>query len=650
MEKEHHQVEKALKESEELYRTIVETSSDAIIMIGLDACLIMVNQRASEMYGYHDKHELLGTNFFPLIAEFDRERALREFNRILKNERVRKVTYSLLRKDRTIFLGELSASLLLTSEGKPRALVIIIRDITHRKQIEEALAAEKERLAVTLRSISDAVITVNVAGRIVLMNTIAEKLTGWYQDEARGSPYESIINIVNESSRDPYACPIDRVLESGRVVNIIDNGIIIAKNKKERMITGSCAPIHDREGKIIGVVIIIRDNTEKQKLESELFKSSKLESIGVLAGGIAHDFNNILTTITSHMYMAKSFLDSGSEAYESIIEAEKAALKANKITNMILTFAKGGAPVKKKQSIKEIIEEAVEFSLRGSQVDCTIDLPNDLWSLEIDRRQIDQVISNLIINAEQAMPKGGTITVKGENIHINKEVTEDTNAYLPLEPGKYVRISIKDTGSGIPPEHLTKIYDPYFTSKPNGNGLGLTICYSILKKHNGLIFAKSQLDMGTSMHIYLPSAIIEVQVKAPKEEKISHKSAKILIMDDEEMVRKAAGRILTVIGYRVEFAKNGQEAITLYQQAQQSDDPIDVLIMDLTVPEGMGGKEAISHLLKIDPHVKAIVSSGYSHDPVMANYRDYGFKNVIMKPYVVQELNRIIDQVIRSDD
>jgi len=349
----------------------------------------------------------------------------------------------------------------------------------------------------------------------------------------------------------------------------------------------------------------------------------------------------------ANLFMAKMELGKDSPVYNTITDAEKAAFRANKLTNQLLTFAKGGAPIKESQSIREIIEEAVGFSLSGSNIDCELKLQDNLWTLEIDRGQIDQVITNLIINAEQAMPDGGTITVTAENVTIRNDISEDTTAYLPLAPGKYIKIIVKDEGVGIRPEDLDKIYDPYYTTKDSGSGLGLTICYSIVRKHNGLILAKSRLGVGTTMNVYLPASGKKAKpVKEEKKEPDLRGVGKVLLMDDEEVVRITAGQILKSIGYIVEYAKDGSEALKKYEEAMKKTQPFDTVVMDLTVPGGMGGRETVKKLLAIDPDAKAIVSSGYSTDPIMSDYRKHGFCGVVSKPYTVEEFNSVIKKAI----
>jgi len=326
--------------------------------------------------------------------------------------------------------------------------------------------------------------------------------------------------------------------------------------------------------------------------------------------------------------------------FEKLSGAEKASLRAKHLTQQLLTFSRGGAPIKKTAFISELLKDAAVFALSGSNVRCEFSIPGDLWPVEVDEGQITQVINNLIINASQAMPEGGIIKARAENIVV------DAEQGLPLKEGKYMKISIEDRGIGIPEEHLQKIFDPYFTSKQKGSGLGLATAYSIVKRHDGCIQVKSELGVGSTFHIYLPASSKEVLMGKQLRERIPTGEAKILLMDDEELVREVGGEMLEVLGYEVEFAKDGAEAIELYKKAKESTHPFDAIILDLTIPGGMGGKEAVEKLIEIDPEVKAIVSSGYSTDPIMADFRKYGFSDVVAKPYKLNELGEALHKVI----
>jgi signal transduction histidine kinase/CheY-like chemotaxis protein/HAMP domain-containing protein len=381
---------------------------------------------------------------------------------------------------------------------------------------------------------------------------------------------------------------------------------------------------------------------EQEKLSEELQKSHKLESIGILAGGIAHDFNNLLTAITNNVYLTQQSVDRNSSAFHQLEQVVKAIYKATNLTDQLLTFSRGGTPIKETASITDIINESVHFTLRGSNVSCEYNLPEDLWAVEVDTGQISQVIQNLVINADQSMPEGGTLCVHGENVIVNEETG------LPLHSGKYVKMKITDHGQGISEENLQRLFDPFFTTKEMGRGLGLSVTYSIIKRHAGHIEVESMIGKGTTFTIYLPASKEKIS-KGKNDNKIFFEGeGRLLIMDDEEMVRDSMGQILTAAGYHTDFAKNGDEAIEMFDKARKSSYPFDIVILDLTVPGGMGGKETIKKLLAIDPETKAVVSSGYSSDPVMSDFKAYGFRDFIVKPYKPDELIRVLHEVING--
>ncbi len=524
-----------------------------------------------------------------------------------------------------------------------QAVSNVLAAAIERSRAEEAIAAEKERLAVTLQSIGDGVITTDTNGNIVLINRIAEELTGWRQEDAFKRPLTDVLHIINEKTRDPVENPAMKVLKTRGIVGFADNTVLKARDGTERIIADSAAPICDKDGKIMGVVLVLRDITEKLKLEGEILKTQKLESLGVLAGGIAHDFNNLLTAILGNISIAKTYIRPGDKIFESLTDAEKASIRARGLTRQLLTFAKGGAAVKKTASVAEIIKDSACFALRGSNVMCKVSIADDLRPVEIDKAQFSQVIDNLIINAQQAMPEGGTVEVNAENISVRPDEMP------PLKEGNFIKLSIKDHGVGIQKKHIQKIFDPYFTTKEKGNGLGLAITYSIIRKHDGYITVESEPGTGTTFHIYLPASLRQCPTEADSDEKVYTGQGKILIMDDEGIVRDVAGQMLRLIGYEVEFAADGSEMLEVYKKARESGEPYDAVIMDLTVPGGMGGKEAIGKLLEICPGVKAIVSSGYSNDPIMADYRKYGFCGVVAKPYKLQQLSQVLYEALSEE-
>ena len=381
-----------------------------------------------------------------------------------------------------------------------------------------------------------------------------------------------------------------------------------------------------------------RDEEEREKLELHQLQMHKLESLGVLAGGIAHDFNNILTAIMGNISYARLDLDESHESFAPLARAEKAAKVAADLARQLLVFAKGGEPVKKVISLRNMINDAISLNLSGSRVQGVIDLTGELHAVKADEGQINQSFHNIIINAVHAMPDGGRLNVSGGNI-----VLPDGNSYC-LPAGDYVRISFTDEGCGISDEDQKRIFDPYFTTKAGGTGLGLASTYSIIRKHDGQITVSSIPGKGTTFTILLPS-LGEILTSEKKKENATvagHGTGSILVMDDDEMVRDLAAITLKRFGYAVTTCVNGSEAISLYRSARDEGSPFSLVIMDLTIPGSMGGIEAARQILAIDSGAHLIVSSGYSEDPVMANYTDYGFCASIEKPYRVEDISGIM--------
>ena len=502
---------------------------------------------------------------------------------------------------------------------------------------------ERERLHVTLRSIGDGVITTDIEGKVVLINKIAEKFTGWHHQEAISRPIQEVFNIINEKTGQTRENPVDKVLASGKLISLENHAALKARDGTQRSIAVSAAPIFGPEGKIIGVVLVFSDVTEGKKREEELLKIKKLESLGVLAGGIAHDFNNILTAILGNINLAEMYIDTENEVYPLLQEAEKASIRAKDLTQQLLTFSKGGDPVKRTTSIGKVISDSADFVLHGSPVACRFNIPKDLWLVDIDTGQMSQVIQNIILNARHAMPDGGEIHVTCGNL---PDITAETGLSLPGE--KYIKITIQDNGSGIPKKNIDKIFDPYFSTKQKGSGLGLAITYSITNKHDGHICVQSRIGEGTTFTIYLPASgqnfnLEPVKAANKPEETVK---AKILFMDDEQIIQEVAKRMLGHLGHEVLQAGDGKEAIKIFNEHHKSGKPVDVIIMDLTIPGGMGGKDAVQEILKIDPEAKVVVSSGYSNDPVMADYQKYGFKAAIGKPFNMAKLNETLQTVL----
>jgi nitrogen-specific signal transduction histidine kinase/ActR/RegA family two-component response regulator len=409
------------------------------------------------------------------------------------------------------------------------------------------------------------------------------------------------------------------------------------------LVTGSGAPVYTGGGKLLGAVWVFHDVTDHHRMKQELLKKSQLESLGTLAGGIAHDFNNLLTAILGNISLAALSLDSGPQLQERLAEVEKAAVRATGLAKKLLTFAKGGEPVKRVVNPAELVLRTCRDELKNFRLQYKLNLPPDLWQVEVDESQVSLALAEILANAEEAMPEGGGIRVEVANC----EVSGGTEG--SLRPGRYVHLTISDEGGGISPEHLGKVFDPYFSTKAMGNGMGLTLAYSIIQGHQGQISVESLPGRGTRIQIYLPATGGNKERPVSPKAEIRYGQGKILLMDDEAMILQTTGLMLKKLGYQVTNARDGQEALELYRRAREEGAAFDAVILDLTVPGGMGGEEAIQQLRDLDPQVKAIVSSGYADNRVMAGYAEYGFQGVIPKPYRIGQLSEVVHRVLHPE-
>ncbi len=635
---------KQISQKTEDLQTVFDSSPTAIFIHDMEGNIIDVNQTMLEMYRVTKREALTLSISQDYSSPQNPVHMLAEYWQKADQGKPQHFDWLARRpKDDSTFWVQVTIKK-IRYDGR-EVIYATVLDITETKETKDELASEQERLSVTLRSIGDGVIATDTMGSIVFLNKVAEELTGWHNSEARGMPSSEVFNIINEKTGEKCVSPIQRVMELGRIVGLANHTALIAKDGTQRSIADSGAPIRDKESKIVGVVLVFRDVTHEQKMEEELLKIRKLESIGVLAGGIAHDFNNILAAILGNIELtAYRIPEEDTHSLALLEDARKATKRATKLTQQLLTFAKGGAPVKEERELPELISESADFVLHGSQVACNYSFPDDLWRVDVDSGQIGQVIQNIILNAKHAMPEGGTITIECDNLD-----DAATESLLSVDLGNFVRIAIQDTGVGIPKEIIDKIFDPYFSTKQEGSGLGLAICHSIVNKHDGYLTVDSVPGKGTRFTLYLP-AFLEQSSSSAKARKKSPavKSARVMVMDDEQMLLDVARAQLVVLGHEAVLVKGGVQAVNKYQELQDSGNPVDLVIMDLTIPGGMGGQEAAHKLLHIDPDAKIIVASGYSNDPVMSNYSDYGFKAAVAKPFNLKELNAAITAVLKD--
>lgn len=522
-----------------------------------------------------------------------------------------------------------------TLEGRPyyERTPIVLVDLTEPKAVEMALAAERERLAVTFRAMAEGVVTTDQEGVVLFINQAASAITGWSSAAATGRHISEVCTLRHARTGAIVALPVTAALAAGRVLDLPPQTVALRRVGGRGMVEGCCAPMHDAAGHGIGAVLVLRDVTERSRLESELERASKLESVGILAGGIAHDFNNILAVVMGNLTLAQ--LDpatGGTPIVRWLREAERATLRARDLTQQLLTFAKGGDPVRMAVRLPEVVREAAEFALHGSPVRAEFEIADDLWAADVDRSQIGQVVQNLAINAMQAMRQGGIIKVSLRNA----ELADGQQPSLPA--GRYLELAMADTGSGISPEHLARIFEPYFTTKEHGSGLGLATVYSITRKHQGHVLVESEVGKGTTFRLWLPAAKMAPATPQEGRSALEPMAGRVLFMDDEEPIRAMVDVLLGRLGLTVKTVVDGAQLLAEFSSARAAGQPYDVVIMDLTVPGAMGGREAMQELLKLDPAVRAIVSSGYSGDPILANFRAHGFCGIVPKPYRLADL------------
>jgi PAS domain S-box-containing protein len=513
-------------------------------------------------------------------------------------------------------------------------------------QSEAALAAEKERLALessrlnaTLRTISDGVISVDRHGMILLMNEGAQRLAGVSPGSTTDGRLASLLVSVGFSD-DDCQTTLERVLIEGLPGRLRrDLGSATAL----RMIEVTGTPTRG-DGGVTGAVFVLRDISDLARIEHERAKAVRLESLGVLAGGLAHDFNNILMGVVGNLSLAQSMVEPDSDLSTRLSSAASACSRARGVTNQLLTFAKGGAPVKTTTSVRDLVTECTRFALSGSPVAPRFEIADNLWEAEVDTVQVGQVIQNLVLNGMQAMPRGGVMEVSLRNVDLDADSVPPQTS---MTPGKYVCLTVQDSGHGIPADALGRIFDPYFTTKEKGSGLGLAISYSIIRAHNGGITVESEAGVGSRFSVYLPASSTRVAMTGPISEEIPASfTGRVLIMDDEEMVAEVAQEMLENIGYTATLTASGHDAIHEFKSAEETEQPFDAVILDLTVPGGMGGAEAVAHIKRIRGNVPVLVMSGYADDSVLARYRDYGFDGVLPKPFMIPDLRRVLHEAV----
>ncbi|MFA4919498.1 MAG: ATP-binding protein [Thermodesulfovibrionales bacterium] len=610
---------------------IFQTAADGMRIIDKDFNTTRINKTFADMAGL-SSDRIVGEKCYRIFPGPQCHTEDCSLKRILKGEERIEFEAVKQRQDEKKIPCIVTATPFRNPSGELIGIVEDFKDIDMRKRAEEEVKGLKQQIEFILGATKTGLDIVDSDCNIRYIDPEWQKLYG-LPDGKKCYGYFMGRNEVCPG------CGAAKALETKTTV--VKETVLVKEGNRPVQVTS--IPFVGRNGEWLTAQVYV-DLTERKKMEEEHLKVAKLESLGVLAGGIAHDFNNIMTAIIGSIGFAKLCISAEDDIYEALTVAEQAAFRAKDLTHRLLTFSKGGEPIRKVVSVPKLLKNTAGLVLSGSSALCEFMLKDDLSPVEVDEGQISQVINNILLNAVQAMPGGGKVRIAAENKSI------EANAVLPLTKGKYVKVSISDQGCGISKENIEKIFDPYFTTKDKRSGLGLTAAYSIIEKHHGYIQVESEAGTGTTFTVYLPASESSLLIEKKESEYFpAGKKGRILIMDDEEILRNFVVRMLKKAGYEVSAASEGLEAVELYEQAEKSGETFDVVIMDLTIPGGAGGKETIQRLLEIYPDSKAIVSSGYSNDPIMANYKDYGFKAVVEKPYSINELTRTIEDVIAGN-
>jgi len=541
-----------------------------------------------------------------------------------------------------------------------------------KESIGRRLAASERQYHDMVENSPDMIYTLDAEGKFSFVNSAFERLLGYHRDEIVGRHYSAVIAagdleksryVFNERRTGRRAtCGAELCLKPGegeREEDIPGRSGPQKRGFGESGAAESCLQeggerfpvelnsqgIYDQppdtpEKHFLGTYGVARDIRDRKLLEVHLQQSEKMEAVGRLAGGIAHDFNNLLAAIVGNIALVKMNLPAADESCRRLTEIEKAAFRARDLTRQLITFAQGGVPVKEPGLLPEVVEEAGTFVLRGSNVRCLYAFPKDLWAVRFDAGQIGQVVQNLFINADQAMPEGGVIRVRGENVTVTEAF------HLPLKPGRYVRIAVRDQGTGIPGEHLKNIFDPFFTTKRDGTGLGLSTAYSIMKSHDGYLDVETAVGEGAVFYFYLPAEQGPAAGPPRKQAKFYRGSGRILVMDDDEELLAVYRRVLRRLGYSPVLVRDGSEAVEAYRRALKAGRPFACVILDLTVPGGMGGKEAVVELKALDPGVRAVLASGYAGGSLRSEYRRAGFKALVEKPFDIRRLSEVLRKIL----
>ena len=632
------QAGQALRESEEKYRRLIENSHDIIYTLDLNGILTFVSPSWRELMG-HQPEQVIGSSFKQFVHPDNHAECLARLQKMVETgQREEGMEYRVQHLNGAWFWHVSSVVLLRDEAGKASGFQGVAKDITDRKRAEKELRFSNLILLNQQEASIDGILVADDAGRVVSCNSRFAEMWGIPAEIMEPKSNARVLESLQDKLEDPKE--VKRLVtfkeETSRSELALKDG---------RLFDCYTAPLVGSGGESYGRAWYFRDISEKKKTErmiQELSDMQRVESLGVLAGGIAHDFNNMLTGITAYLSLLDAKSDCGPDSREIISDALEAAGNAQRLTAHLLAFSKGGKPVKMEFRLDKALKEIFGLSISGTMAACEISVAENLWSVEGDENQVKQAVGNLLLNAIQAMPSGGTLRLAAGNVRL-----EEAGPGL-LQPGDYARIVVSDTGTGIAKQYLSRIFEPYFTTKSKGHGLGLAIVSSIVKNHGGRIEALSEPGKGATFELYLPATGRRLKEEKERTREIQKGTGRVLMLEDEKVVGKAAERIFGALGYACRLTTDGEETVRCYRDEKAAGRPFDAVIMDLTIPGGMGGVEAVRKLRETDLKVPVIVSSGYSDEAVMANYKDYGFDAALPKPYKYEDVAEVLARLLPS--
>jgi two-component system cell cycle sensor histidine kinase/response regulator CckA len=633
----------ALRESEERYRKLVEGTEDLVTRMDSNGRFTYINGTSEKIFGLSPE-ECIGLSAFHFTHPDDREKTKAAFagwgrerisNTIFENRQVSQ------RGQVHYMLWAINPE--VDEDGNLAAINSIGRDLTDLRLAEEALAAERERLEVTLRSIGDGVISTDSEGKIILINKVAEKLTGWAHQEAIGKPLGDVLHVVDEVTRERRENPVDQVIKRGKVIRLANHTILISKDGTEIVISDSAAPILDAGNDIIGVVLVFSDVTERRKMEANIQESMRMNAIATLAGGIAHEFNNALAGVSGNIELLGMDMPDDKDIDKYAKPMMDSVHRMAGLTSQLLAYAKGGMCHPKTLSLNDLVRDTLPVIQHNitSTIQIESDLSADISNVKVDYTQMQMVLSAVLTNASEAMEDKGRIRIITRKEEVD-EVFAKTNP--DLKPGSYVCLTIEDEGKGMDKETASRVFEPFFTTKFLGRGLGMAATYGIIKNHGGSISLYSELGKGTVVRIYLPAMEAQAEQARETEVKGITRTETILVVEDEEFVIEVIHQMLKGLGYRILLAKSGSQAVDI---AKTFEGAIDLAMLDIVLPD-MDGSKLYPLLMKARPNLKVIVCSGYDLDGPAQEILEAGAQDFIQKPFSLETLSRKLRKVLTA--